>query len=494
MKTLKNKLFIIVGLFLLVGCEDYLDVNEDQDNPSKTAPQNLLPAILGNAATLTYNAGEISAYYSVQLATETGFDRTRDLWDFSLEVRVGIFRHHYFDVAGNAFNLINTAAEDELAKNYEGVGKIMFAYSFLITTDVLGDLPYNEAFSGKDSPKYDTQETVYEQIGLKLDEGIQDLRDAIALGSSVRPMTASHDVLFDGDLDAWITFAQGLKARWLLHQSNVAPDMTRVIEYVDQALAEWVTPSYAFSGLDVWTQNPWGPNQARPLLFSMRANALSGSAPSTFFLDLMKSVDYVDPRAPKHFEPNSGGEILSVVSGDGRRDIPRDDLPGLLDMALTKDDSPIDFMTESELFFIKAEAAFNSNKAMAWDNYLAGIRSNMDALEVAPAEQSTYLSNSDLVAQNANELTLSHIMVQKLIATYLSPEAWVDVRRYNWDPNIYPGLSRPTNVQESVFGEDQWITRVPYNMETEYVYNLAEIDRLGAREPEFLMVKLWWMQ
>ena len=494
MHKLISILFFITSMVLLSSCDDYLDVNEDLDNPSTTAPQNLLPAILGNAATLTYNAGEISAYYSLQLTTETGFDLTRDRWDFSQEVRVGIFRHHYFDVAGNANNLINIASEDERDKNYLGVGKVMLAYSFLVTTDVLGDMPFIEAFSGKDSPKYDTQQTVYEQIGILLDEAIEHLAESIAQGSDATPMTASDDVLFSGDLVAWTAFAHGVKARWLIHQKNVAPDMAQVVEEVNAALSNWQTPSYLFPGENVWTQNPWGPLQARPLLFSMRANVLSGSAPSTFFLDLMKSGTDIDPRAPKHFEPNDGGEILSLVPGEGRGDIDQDELPGLLDMALTKDDSPLAYMTESELYFIRAEAQFESDRTAAYNSYLSGITSDMQALEVTPGEQGSFLANSGLVVQDPNDLTLSDVMVQKFIATYLSPEAWVDMRRYNWDANIYPGLSRPTNVAEAIYGTDKWITRVPYNMETEYIYNLPEIDRLGAREPTFLTVRLWWMQ
>lgn len=494
-----NKLFKILtlalGTFMLSACSDFLDVNGDLDNPSETAPKNLLPAILGNSATLTYNAGEISAYYSLQLATESGFDRTRDRWDFSQEVRVGIFRHHYFDVAGNANNLILTAEEDNLAVNYLAVGKIMMAYSFLTTTDVLGDMPYTEAFSGKDSPKYDTQETVYAAIGTLLDEGLAHLQEAIDVGVALRPMDANDDPVFAGDLQAWMSFTHALKARWLIHQKNVDADMGQVITEVNAALDNWTTPSYGFTGEDDWTRNPWGPLQGRPLLYSMRANALSGSAPSAFFFNLMKTEsDDLDPRAPLHFEPNDDGEIISVVSGDGRGTTSGDDMPGMLDMARTKDDSPIDYITEAELYFIKAEAAFDTDKNTAYNSFIAGIQSDMTALEVPQAEQDGYLSNPDFVPQNANDLTLSDIMVQKLIATYLSPEAWVDVRRYGWSDDIYPELTRPTNVLESVYGENLWISRIPYNMETEYIYNLPEIERLGAKDPEFLATKLWWMQ
>src|SRR5690606_18838808 len=113
-------------------------------------------------------------------------------WDYRLETRVGIFRHHYYDVAGNAVNMIREAEEDNLAINYLGIGKVMLAYSFMLTTDVLGDMPYSEAFTGKDSPKYDPQDVVYDGIGKLLDEGISHLGAAIN-APAVRPITTGND-------------------------------------------------------------------------------------------------------------------------------------------------------------------------------------------------------------------------------------------------------------------------------------------------------------
>lgn len=491
---IKNILFFSALTMGLASCSEYLDVNDDLNNPSSSAPGNLLPAVLGNSATLTYNAGEMSAYYTQQLATQSGIDRTRDRWDYSQETRVGIFRHHYFDVAGNANNLIIEAAEDELAVNYLGIGKVMMAYAFLTTTDVLGDMPYTEAFTGKDSPKYDTQDVVYAGIGTLLDEGIQHLQAAIELGNAVRPMSFTNDPLYGGDLSAWKSFAHGLKARFLIHQTNVGADMNDVVAQVDLALQNWKTPLYNFVGEDDWTRNPWGPQQARPLLYSMRANALSSSAPATFFMSFLRDdADNLDPRALKHFEPNAEGELIAVASGVGRGATPADDIAGLLDKALTKDDAPIAYMIKSELYFIKAEASFSANKEVAYDSYIDGILSDMDRLEVGTDSINAYLSNPAFVAQSSAQLSLSDIIIQKLIAMYLQPEAWVDMRRHGWSTEIYPGLTRPANVIEA-FGDNQWIARIPYNMETEYIYNLPEIERLGAKDPAFLAQKLWWMK
>lgn len=491
--TIKNIMKISACVLLFTACEEFLDVNEDLNNPASTAPGNMLPGILGNSATLTFNAAETGTYYAQHLATTSGRDRTRDLWDYRLETRVGIFRHHYYDVAGNAVNMIREAEEDKLAINYTGVGKIMLAYSFLLTTDVLGDMPYHEAFTGKDSPKYDPQDVVYEGIGNLLDEGINHL-DAAIKAQAVRPMTAGNDPVFNGDLVAWKAFAHGLKARFLIHQTNVGVDLGKVVDQVDLALQDWETPLYPFTDDDVWTQNPWGPKGQKPLPYSMRVNELNRTAPTTFFMDQLKKGADLDPRIYKHFEPNEADEFIAIESGVGRGAIPVEDLPGLYEMALTKDDSPLEYMTEAELHFIKAEATFSSDKTQAYNSYRDGIISDMNRLEVTVAEQNEYLANPAFVAQNSTELTLSDIIIQKYIAMYLQPEAWVDMRRHGYSTEIYPDLTRPANVDKTIYGEDKWITRIPYNMETEYIYNLPEIERLGAKDPAFLAKKLWWMK
>lgn len=493
--TFKKILSLSALMWVFTGCSDFLDVNDDLNNPSSTAPANMLPGILANSATLTYNAGEISTYYTQQLATQSGFSITRDQWDFRTQTRVGIFRHHYFDVASNINNMMIWAADDPLAINYLGVGKVMMAHSFLITTDVLGDLPFTEAFTGKDSPKYDTQDVVYEGIGKLIDEGIEHLQQAIEADGAVRPITANNDPVFAGNLRAWKSFAHGLKARYLIHQTNVGVNKEEIIEQVDLALQNWETPLYPFTGEDVWTRNPWGPTAGKPLLYSMQVNILNSSAPATFFMSFLQEEDELDPRALKHFEPNAQGELIAVESGVGRPgNLESDELPGLTDMALTEDDSPLAYMTEAELHFIKAEASFSSSKNTAYQSYIAGIVTDMERLNISIEEQNEYLSNPGFVAQSEGEFSLSNIITQKFIAMYLHPEAWVDMRRHDWSTEVYPGLTRPANVNEEAYGEDRWITRIPYNMETEYIYNLPEIERLGAKDPAFLASRLWWMK
>jgi hypothetical protein len=59
----------------------------------------------------------------------------------------------------------------------------------------------------------------------------------------------------------------------------------------------------------------------------------------------------------------------------------------------------------------------------------------------------------------AGNLTLSDIMMQKYIALFLNMETWTDMRRYEYDPDIYIGLEKPgTNF----IAGNPWIQRGNY--------------------------------
>ena len=89
-----------------------------------------------------------------------------------------------------------------------------------------------------------------------------------------------------------------------------------------------------------------------------------------------------------------------------------------------------------------------------------------------------------------NNINLSHIMVQKYIATVLNPETWVDMRRMDYSSAIYHGLQRPENVNLALFPTDNdWIQAMCYE------YN--EVDRnyenIPTNDPYIrLTTPLWW--
>ena len=130
--------------------------------------------------------------------------------------------------------------------------------------------------------------------------------------------------------------------------------------------------------------------------------------------------------------------------------------------------SPFDLMTYSECCFIKAEVLFRKgDKAGALAAYKAGIQASMDDIQ---AQANDYVSagyinfilrpmdsdkisaymNSAAVCQNASELTMSDIMLQKYVALGCCSEIYVDMRRFNYSAGnvgnfgvVYPGMDHP---------------------------------------------------
>ncbi len=121
-------------------------------------------------------------------------------------------------------------------------------------------------------------------------------------------------------------------------------------------------------------------------------------------------------------------------------------------------DSDTDIMTYAEMCFLKAEVLFRKGeKANAYAAYKAGIKAHFDrmneklryweglgccttelgfdvSMSYAPMSQTdidAYMSSA-AVAQSAAALTMSDIMMQKLIAMGFDYQNWNDMRRFNY--------------------------------------------------------------
>ncbi|MEN7550797.1 SusD/RagB family nutrient-binding outer membrane lipoprotein [Rapidithrix thailandica] len=487
---MKKHIFLALLLCLGLGaCEEYLDVNEDPNRNATTTPDNLLPAILANLNYNLYEASDLTSYIVQYLTTSSGAT-TRDRWTFHKQLRFGLWRRHYFDVGSNVHHLIESANHEE-ANNYLGVAKVVGVLSTGMTTDFFGDMPYTEAFTGNVSPAYDPQEVIYQGILKELDEAVAHLEQS---GPNDFPMTEEADFVYSGDVNKWKNFAYALKARYLLHLSKRENHYAEILELTDKALrgtADWVDPElvYEENTTDNWLKNPFGPSRARPS-WAETANYLHLSVPTEFFINAMIHNGYIDPRLPLIMTPSEDGKYRYGIPTNGIAPLKLEDFPSLYDGYYTKDHSPIPYMLESEVWFIEAEAAFQSGKTdRAFQAYENGIRVHMKKLGVDEAAIGEYLQQ-DFIAVDANELTLSHIMMQKYIAGYLSPETWVDLRRHDYSEEVYPGLELPEFIDDDL--EGKWIRRFPYDPQTEYIYNLPEIERLGAQAPNFTTTRVWW--
>jgi hypothetical protein len=487
---MKRSIIFLLFTFVFWGCEDFLDVNESLDNDERTTPNYMLPAVLGNMAYQHYGQAETTVYITQYVTTEFGTNAVKDRWDYRGILRYGVWRRHYFDVAGNAHKMIQFA-EEEGSNNYLGVGKIMMAFSFLTATDMFGDMPILQAFTGIYNPTYDSQDVVYAEVEKYLDEAIEALQDS---DITDREMSTSEDHIYQGDVQKWLSFAYAIKARMKLHTANFMGNYDEVLQLVELAKQNWAEPLYDFpSDADSdWERNLWGPSRPSPQWdFAEIRNSLNSSIHTDFFMHAMTLSGEHDPRLYKLTTPGANGNYFSVPASTGRGALDIEDFAILYDGYWTRDDSPIVFITDEELFFIEAEAAFYSGDLdRAYNAYINGIQRNFSRLGIT-GEYNDYIS-SQAVVQSAGQLQIADIMMQKYIALYLQPETWVDMRRYHYSNIAYPELEYPENALEIYNGE--WIKRMPYDPQTEYIYNPNEIERLGARDDNWVVTPFWWIE
>ena len=165
---MKKLIHIALGLALVFGmssCEDYLDVNTDPDNPvSETvSPQLRLPWIQ-NYYAYAWGTASMRTNTIAGIMTQTGGTAANSLlssWNPAQSSCTTIYQNFYLGAGVNIDPLIEKA-EAEGAYHYEGAAYCIKAMGFMMMLDLHGELPVQEAFTGKTNPAYDDGKTMYE--------------------------------------------------------------------------------------------------------------------------------------------------------------------------------------------------------------------------------------------------------------------------------------------------------------------------------------------
>ena len=192
----------------------------------------------------------------------------------------------------------------------------------------------------------------------------------------------------------------------------------------------------------------------------------------------------------------------------------------------TRPVSDFEIMTYHEACFIKAEVLFRKgDKAGALAAYKAGIKahldymqkkltawkgqgfSNPDMLPMDDSKISAYLA-SDAVCQNASDLKMSDIMLQKYVAMGCSLENWNDMRRFNYGAGnikdfgvVYPDFDRSvlftgtdklkgTSKDDPKYWPRRW--RLPATLELSYNEAQALAVNKHAEDTDIWSYPVWW--
>lgn len=442
---MKNFIKIVFPIFVLVfmgvGCSEFLDINDDPNNPTSAPITGLMINTTFETARNTQRVGGVTSFFVQHFASPneaTGTD-IHDAVSYGTQ-----WSTLYFNLGD--LNILIDQAEAIGATFYSGPAKIMKAYNLSLLVNIFGDVPYSTAFSSDVlQPTYDNSESIYQEIFQLLTDAIADLNS----GSSAA-VPGDDDFIFGGDMDAWRKTAFALQARFLNHLSKTGNyNASAVLSAVDNAFQSNAYDfEMSFFSSPIAAQNQW----YRTAVLNAGLNL--GGWLSTQLVDQLNGTTFgvVDPRinfitapAVNPNFPDLIGQYIGTRNGAGRGSAPEQGVRAVLAVgsyyALSAT-QPLEMMTFAELKFIEAEAALASgNRQRAYQAYETGIRSHMQKLGVANADINSYWSHPS-VSVGMNNLNIGHIMKEKYIATFLNPETWNDARRFDYQ---YQGFMPPAN-------------------------------------------------
>jgi hypothetical protein len=483
-KTIKY-LVAFLPLLVATSCKKYVesgDVNINPNASSKATLKTLLPALQDATAFNHYLVAYSTSLFSQQMAAYQSGPINDDK---NIDVRMGGLLNLYQNAMTNARLLMDLAVKEN-APYYSAMGKILMVFNLALATDTYGDVPFSDAFKAPEIlyPKYDKQEDIYPAMQKLLDESITE---AASTTPGVQ-IPGKDDLVYGGKMANWIQTAWFLKARLFMHLTKKGAAAAAGSALT--ALAKAYPSSANDFQLTYNTRNlnPWNANVAKRVA---TGNFLI--TPSKRFTEALNGTAYpglVDPRLPKLMDKKTAPNYVGMVNGVGSG--------GTVDLTENtyygKDVTPLMMATYAEQKLMEAEATFLNNGGTVtstgttqagYDAYLAGISAHMDKVGVDATSKSAYLTSS-LVAVTASRLTLEHILREKQVALYLQPEAWVDVRRYDYNANLFRGIGLPQNQAPAMNG--QFIRRSGYPDD--------ELSRnpnaKAAVKP--LTEKVWWDQ
>lgn len=545
----KSTIYILIFLTtLFIQCSKIID--EAYKNPNfdvRVPVETLLPQIISSMAANGAGHGPLNDIrYVGQYIQNFSYINGGDASTQSFFERMGYnnndvaqstWRTHYYDIGQNNLNMINWATEEE-RWDYVGVGKAIFAWSWLMLTDYYGDVILDEAFNNNgNSFTYQKQEEVYKFVKKLCFESLTFLNRTDGNVSS--ELLAKGDAYFyNGDISKWKKFVYGILAR-VNSRGSIKSDFNAdsVIKYCDLSIQSNSDNGYvkfAATALSA-TNNFFGPFRSN--LTGASTSGATNVKQSKFIVDLMTGVSgsafegVFDPRSFYLLRINNSKTYKGVESLKGQGILGINDRPesfwgvaGSATIYTTNSDtncryifrnsSPIPIITASEISFLKAEAAFRKgDKSTALLSYKNGIDQNIEMLRtnynanlkldsaITATKKTNFFNNIKIVPTNENLLNLTQIMLQKYISLYIhgAMETWVDMRKNHYtdiDPatgsQIYKGFNVPSQTDLFPDNNGKLVYRVRPRFNSEYVWNITELKRIGATDLDYHTVQTWF--
>lgn len=104
--------------------------------------------------------------------------------------------------------------------------QILRVAASLKISDCYGPIPYSQITGTAFTVEYDNMEDLYKHMFDDLDEAISAFKVAV-LGNEDMSSLSEYDLVFNGDFNKWVKFANSLKLRMAMRISSVSPALAK---------------------------------------------------------------------------------------------------------------------------------------------------------------------------------------------------------------------------------------------------------------------------
>lgn len=323
-----RKIFIgilALSIFGLSSCtKTILDVNSPNPNTASTStPQLTTTVALENVARISQtNYLPLSEWLGFT-ATNGGFALDQALSSYQLTANSlnGSWQNLYLNIAN--WNYVRKQAIKSNLPLYEAIADLFEAYDFSCLVDLYNNVPYTDALLNNNdfTPKYDKGSDVYDSCVALINSGLTILKDPATPLTISTAIDNSSIITFKGslpDLTKWIKFANSLKLRLLINQSQVSSKAAYITSQ-----AGTIDPSVLMGIGDDATADPGyisSSGKLSPyynLFFSAPGQALDPYKiyhASNYALNFYTSTN--DPRLPYFYDKDGNGKYTGNDFGD----------------------------------------------------------------------------------------------------------------------------------------------------------------------------------
>ncbi len=471
------KLFRQIGIYALItlsfiSCTDELsDLNKDPNSATSVNPSSLLSRaqyklydrVHGRNLNMEWGMLMVQYWTQNEYTEESRYD-----------VDVTTFNSSWESIYTEVLNELKVAKElvsaesgiQAVKTNKINIIDVMMVQAYMVLTDGFGDIPYTESLNTeKTLPSYDSQESIYKDLLLRL-------KNAATTYDTTASSFSSGDLVYNGDVAHWKKLTHSLMLRAAMRISDADPTLAQ--EYITTAASDLIS-SRAQEALFVFDS---AIERANPMYRNVVEDSRDDFCVTKYLVDELTNTG--DPRLDKFARVDDKvPTIIGMPYG-----LSDDDASNLKSVRSRPSDgvrsatSPHVILSYAEVQFLLAEAYERSlltGDAEAAFN--AGVNSSMEYWEIDSAVAAAYLVANPYESSDWKQ----SIGWEKWVNFYTNGyEAWSELRRLDAPALVLPAQAVVSSIP----------TRLPYP-QSEVSNNSGQLDKVTT-SPDEITIKLWW--